>query len=206
MSDGLTENSNMAEVLSDSGLGAPSVRSGIEALLLLQDDGITTLELAQHIGRPDIEIQAMLIELQQEYLTQQRGFEIREVNGRWRFYSASICSELIERYVKDGQNARLTQASLETLSVIAYRQPTTRARVAAIRGVNIDGVIRTLMARGLVQESGTEQGSGALLIHTTDLFLERMGIASLDDLPSIEQFLPDIAAIEALTDAATDIA
>lgn len=206
MSDGLTENSNMAEVLSDSGLGAPSVRSGIEALLLLQDDGITTLELAQHIGLPDIEIQAMLIELQQEYLTQQRGFEIREVNGRWRFYSASICSELIERYVKDGQNARLTQASLETLSVIAYRQPTTRARVAAIRGVNVDGVIRTLMARGLVQESGTEQGSGALLIHTTDLFLERMGIASLDDLPSIEQFLPDIAAIEALTDAATDIA
>lgn len=206
MSDGLTEDSNMAEVISDSGLGAPSVRSGIEALLLLQDDGITTLELAQHIGLPDIEIQAMLIELQQEYLTQQRGFEIREVNGRWRFYSASICSELIERYVKDGQNARLTQASLETLSVIAYRQPTTRARVAAIRGVNVDGVIRTLMARGLVQESGTEQGSGALLIHTTDLFLERMGIASLDDLPSIEQFLPDIAAIEALTDAATDIA
>jgi segregation and condensation protein B len=205
MNEEVTGNFKESEVSSESGLGAPSVRSAVEALLILQDDGVTTLELAQHIGRPDVEIQATLSELQQEYLTEQRGFEIREVNGRWRFYSSSICSELIERYVKDGQNARLTQASLETLSVIAYRQPTTRARVAAIRGVNVDGVIRTLMARGLVQESGTEQGSGALLIHTTDLFLERMGITSLDDLPSIEQFLPDIAAIEALTDAATDI-
>lgn len=189
----------------EAGLGAPSLNSAIEALLLLQDDGITSLDLALHTGVPDIEIQAALKNLQQEYLSQKRGFEIREVNGRWRFYSAAACSELVERYVKDGQNARLTQASLETLSVIAYRQPTTRARVAAIRGVNVDGVIRTLMARGLIQESGTEQGSGALLLHTTDLFLERLGINSLDDLPSIEQFLPDIAAIEALTDAATDL-
>lgn len=189
----------------EAGLGAPSLNSAIEALLLLQDDGITSLDLALHTGVPDIEIQAALKNLQQEYLSQERGFEIREVNGRWRFYSAAACSELVERYVKDGQNARLTQASLETLSVIAYRQPTTRARVAAIRGVNVDGVIRTLMARGLIQESGTEQGSGALLLHTTDLFLERLGINSLDDLPSIEQFLPDIAAIEALTDAATDL-
>lgn len=188
----------------EHGLGAPSINSAIEALLLLQDDGITSLDLALHTGLPDIEIQAALKNLQQEYLNQKRGFEIREVNGRWRFYSAAVCSELVERYVKDGQNARLTQASLETLSVIAYRQPTTRARVAAIRGVNVDGVIRTLMARGLIQESGTEAGSGALLLHTTDLFLERLGINSLDDLPSIEQFLPDIAAIEALTDAATD--
>ncbi|MFZ9283760.1 MAG: SMC-Scp complex subunit ScpB, partial [Candidatus Nanopelagicales bacterium] len=106
--------------------------------------------------------------------------------------------------VKDGQNARLTQASLETLSVIAYRQPTTRARVAAIRGVNVDGVIRTLIARGLVHESGLEVGSGALLLHTTDLFLERLGIQSLDDLPAIEQFLPDIEVIEALTESTID--
>jgi len=143
--------------------------------------------------------------LKLEYLEQQRGFELREVNGRWRFYTAASASELIERYVKDGQNARLTQASLETLSVIAYRQPTTRARVAAIRGVNVDGVIRTLIARGLVRESGTEDGSGALLLHTTDLFIEKLGIQSLDDLPSIEQFLPDIASIEALADLAGDL-
>lgn len=186
-------------------LGAPSLRSALESLLLLQDDGISALDLAQHTMHPETEVEAVLLSMQKEYLTEERGFEIREINGKWRFYTASVCSDLIERYIKDGQNARLTQASLETLSVIAYRQPTTRARVGAIRGVNVDGVIRTLMARGLVQESGTEEGSGALLLHTTDLFLERLGITSLDDLPAIEQFLPDIAAIEALTDSASDI-
>lgn len=185
-------------------LGAPSLRSAVEALLLLQDDGINLTELAQHTGSPETDVAVVLNELQQEYISENRGFEIKEINGRWRFYTSSSCSELIERYVKDGQNARLTQASLETLSVIAYRQPTTRARVAAIRGVNVDGVIRTLIARGLVHESGTETGSGALLLHTTDLFLERLGVQSLDDLPSIEQFLPDIASIEALTDSALD--
>lgn len=185
-------------------LGAPSLRSAVEALLLLQDDGINLTELAQHTRSPETDVAVVLNELQQEYISENRGFEIKEINGRWRYYTSSSCSELIERYVKDGQNARLTQASLETLSVIAYRQPTTRARVAAIRGVNVDGVIRTLIARGLVHESGTETGSGALLLHTTDLFLERLGVQSLDDLPSIEQFLPDIASIEALTDSALD--
>lgn len=186
-------------------LGAPSLKSALEALILIQDDGITLLDLALHTGYPENKVSKVLEQLMRDYKESQRGFEIREVNGKWRFYTSSTCSNLIERYVKDGQNARLTQASLETLAVIAYRQPTTRARVGAIRGVNVDGVIRTLMARGLVQESGTELGSGALLLHTTDLFLERLGLSSLDDLPSIEQFLPDIASIEALTDTAVDI-
>lgn len=192
------------EVINQSGRGAPSLSAALEALILLQDDGITVLDLAQHTQAPEREVKAALEKLQREYIDQQRGYELREVNGRWRFYTASVCSDLIERYVKDGQNARLTQASLETLSVIAYRQPTTRARVAAIRGVNVDGVIRTLIARGLVHESGLEVGSGALLLHTTDLFLERLGIQSLDDLPAIEQFLPDIEAIEALTESTID--
>jgi segregation and condensation protein B len=186
-------------------IGALKLSSAIEALLLIQDDGITAVELAQHIGRPIDDIETELKIIQQRYFENENGFEIREVNGKWRFYTASSCSALVERYVKDGQNARLTQASLETLAVIAYRQPTTRARVAAIRGVNVDGVIRTLMARGLVREAGTEIGSGALLLYTTDLFLEKLGIVSLEDLPSIEQFLPDIASIEALTDSAPDL-
>ena len=192
------------EVINQSGLGAPSLSAALEALILLQDDGITALDLAQHTQAPEPEVKTALEKLQRECIEQQRGYELREVNGRWRFYTASVCSDLIERYVKDGQNARLTQASLETLSVIAYRQPTTRARVAAIRGVNVDGVIRTLISRGLVHESGLEVGSGALLLHTTDLFLERLGIQSLDDLPAIEQFLPDIEAIEALTESTID--
>jgi segregation and condensation protein B len=187
------------------GFGAPSINAALEALILLQDDGISVLELAQHLDLTEDATSSALKSLRSEYLEQQRGFELREVNGRWRFYTAASASELIERYVKNGQNARLTQASLETLSVIAYRQPTTRARVAAIRGVNVDGVIRTLIARGLVRESGTEDGSGALLLHTTDLFIEKLGIQSLDDLPSIEQFLPDIASIEALADLAGDL-
>lgn len=185
-------------------LGAPNLKSALEALILIQEEGITLLDLALHTGHPENRVASALDALTKEYKEDQRGFEIREVNGKWRFYTSSYCSALIEKYVKDGQNARLTQASLETLAVIAYRQPTTRARVGAIRGVNVDGVIRTLMARGLVQESGTELGSGALLLHTTDLFLERLGLNSLDDLPSIEQFLPDIATIEALTDTAVD--
>lgn len=197
--------SQAVEVDKELGLGAPSIRSAIEALVLLQDDGITAIDIAQHTGSATEEIETQLKDLRAEYLKDSRGFELREVNGRWRLYSAASCSDLIERYVKDGQNARLTQASLESLSVIAYRQPTTRARVAAIRGVNVDGVIRTLIARGLVRESGLENGSGALLLHTTDLFIERLGIDSLEDLPSIEQFLPDIASIEALTDLAGDL-
>lgn len=186
-------------------LGAPTLSSGLEALILLQDDGISTLDLAQHTNATVEEVERELAALQITYKDQVRGFELREISGRWRFFTSGACSELVERYVKDGQNARLTQASLETLSVIAYRQPTTRARVAAIRGVNVDGVIRTLIARGLIQESGLEIGSGALLLHTTDLFLDRLGIDSLGDLPAIDQFLPDIAAIEALTDLAGDM-
>jgi segregation and condensation protein B len=201
----MMSNNNDTITALEVGLGAPSLKSAMEALILLQDDGITAMEIAQHTATSTDEIEMLLNELKNEYLTDLRGFELREINGRWRFYSAANCSELIERYVKDGQNARLTQASLESLSVIAYRQPTTRARVAAIRGVNVDGVIRTLIARGLVRESGTEDGSGATLLHTTDLFIEKLGIDSLDDLPSIEQFLPDMASIEALTDLAGDM-
>jgi segregation and condensation protein B len=197
-------NSGDMDRVEGRGIGAPSISAALEALILLQDDGISVLELAQHLDLTQDATTEALNSLRSEYLSQQRGFELREVNGRWRYYTAASASELIEKYVKDGQNARLTQASLETLSVIAYRQPTTRARVAAIRGVNVDGVIRTLIARGLVRESGTEDGSGALLLHTTDLFIEKLGMQSLDDLPSIEQFLPDIASIEALTDVVGD--
>lgn len=189
----------------DQGLGAPSIGQALEALLLIQDEPVTATFLAQHTRTPEDQVLLMLKDLSKEYRSLNRGFELREVAGAWRYYTAGDCADVVERFVKDGQNARLTQASLETLAVVAYRQPVTRTRIAAIRGVNVDGVIRTLMTRGLIRETGTEEGSGALLLFTTELFLERMGIDALSDLPPIEQFLPEIAAIEALTDSLSDL-
>jgi segregation and condensation protein B len=131
-----------------------------------------------------------------EYDAQGRGFELRDVGGGWRFYSRAEYADLVERFVVDGQQARLTTAALETLAVVAYRQPVSRARVSAIRGVNVDGVIRTLTSRGLVEEAGVDPESGAHLFRTTAYFLERMGLASLDELPEIAPFLPEMAEIE----------
>ena len=108
---------------------------------------------------------------------------------------------MVERWVLDGQQARLTQAALETLAVIAYRQPVSRARISAVRGVNVDGVLRTLQSRGLIEEAGTDPSSQAILFRTTPYFLERMGIASLDDLPDLAEHLPDLAELEAVIDA-----
>jgi segregation and condensation protein B len=130
-----------------------------------------------------------------------RGFDLREVAGGWRFYTRAECSPLIERWVVDGQQARLTQAALETLSVIAYRQPVTRGRVSAVRGVSVDGVIKTLLTRGLIEEAGTEHESGAIFYKTTSYFLERMGIASLEDLPPLAEHLPDLADLDAVLES-----
>ncbi len=112
------------------------------------------------------------------------GFELREVGGGWRIYSAPAYADVVGRFVTDGQSARLTQAALETLAVIAYRQPVTRGQVSAVRGVNVDGVVRTLAGPGLVAETGTDPASGAVLYGTTGYFMERMGLGSLDDLPA----------------------
>jgi segregation and condensation protein B len=130
-------------------------------------------------------------ELAAEYATQGRGFDLREVAGGWRFYTRADCAPLVERFIRDGQEVRLTQAALETLAVVAYRQPVSRARVSAVRGVNCDGVMRTLVLRGLVEESGTDSETGAILYRTTGYFLERMGLSGLQDLPDLAPFLPD---------------
>ncbi len=119
------------------------------------------------------------------------GFDLREVAGGWRFYTREECAPVVERFVSDGQEVRLTQASLETLAVVAYRQPVSRARVSAVRGVNCDGVMRTLVLRGLVEEAGADQETGAVLFRTTGYFLERLGLASLDELPELAGFLPE---------------
>ena len=185
----------------DGGIGAPTLEAGLEALLLLADAPMTVTDLAQATRCPVPEVEAAVRRLSSEYAEQGRGFDLREVAGGWRFYTSVACSPLIERMVKEGQNARLTQASLETLAVIAYRQPVTRGRISAIRGVNVDGVIRTLLTRGLIEEVGHERESNAVLYRTTSYFLERLGIASLDELPPVADHLPDLDDLEEVLDS-----
>ena len=121
-----------------------------------------------------------------------RGFELREVAGGWRIYSRPAFADVVGQFVLEGQSARLSQAALETLAVIAYRQPVTRGRISAIRGVNVDSVVRTLIQRGLVTEAGTEPETGSLLYITTPLFLEKLGLGSLEELPQIAPHLPGL--------------
>ncbi|MEY4137722.1 MAG: hypothetical protein RL205_1850 [Actinomycetota bacterium] len=180
-------------------LGAPTLAAGIEALLLLADEPMTVMSLAAATRRTVADVEETIAGLVADYDEHERGFELREVAGGWRYYTRAACSPLVERFVLDGQQARLTQASLETLAVIAYRQPVSRGRVAAVRGVNVDGVIRTLVARGLIEEAGHDDGS--ILYRTTSHFLERMGIASLDDLPPLAEHLPDLADLEDVLDS-----
>jgi segregation and condensation protein B len=169
----------------------PPLRAGLESILLVVDEPVPEVTLAQILERPRDEVAATLRELAEEYTAQGRGFDLREIAGGWRFYTRDVCAPLVERFVRDGQQARLTQAALETLAVIAYRQPVSRARVSAIRGVNSDGVIRTLTMRGLIEEAGQDPEHQALLYRTTTYFLERLGLNSVDELPELAPYLPD---------------
>lgn len=182
-------------------LPAPSLGAALEALLIVAVEPQSTVELAEATREPVDVVATRLRELSEEYAAQGRGFALREVAGGWRFYTSESCSGMVERWVLDGQQARLTQAALETLAVIAYRQPVSRARISAVRGVNVDGVLRTLQSRGLIEEAGTDPSSQAILFRTTPYFLERMGIASLEDLPDLAEHLPDLAELEAVIDA-----
>ena len=169
----------------------PGVRSHLEAILLVADEPVPEIVLAQVLELPREEVGAALRDLAVSYTEQRRGFDLREVAGGWRYYTRPEFAPVVERFVRDGQEVRLTQAALETLAVVAYRQPVGRAQVSAVRGVNCDGVIRTLTLRGLVEEAGTDQETGAILFRTTQYFLERLGLASLDQLPDLAPFLPD---------------
>jgi segregation and condensation protein B len=175
----------------------PGLRASLEAILLVADEPVPVVVLAQVIERPRNEVAAELRDLAAAYAHEGRGFDLREVAGGWRFYTREDCAPLVERFVSDGQEVRLTQAALETLAVVAYRQPVSRVRVSAVRGVNCDSVMRTLVLRGLVEEAGADKETGAILYRTTTYFLERLGLASLEDLPDLAPFLPeDIEDIE----------
>jgi segregation and condensation protein B len=169
----------------------PGLRMSLEAVLLVADEPVPEEVLAEVTQQPAAAVAAVLRELARAYTAQQRGFDLREVAGGWRLYTSPECAAVVERFVSGGQEVRLTQAALETLAVVAYRQPVSRARVSAVRGVNCDGVMRTLVLRGLVEEAGSDPESGAILFQTTGYFLERLGLARLSDLPDLAPFLPD---------------
>ena len=169
----------------------PEVRTALEAVLLVVDEPVAEVVLAQVVERPTEEVGQLLRDLAAEYDEQGRGFELRNVSGGWRLYTRESCAPYVERFVRDGQQARLTQAALETLAVVAYRQPVSRSRIAGIRGVNVDAVVRTLVSRGLITEVGTEHESGAILYGTTSYFLERLGLDDLDALPPLSDYMPD---------------
>jgi segregation and condensation protein B len=197
MSDEGLADERPAEAAAPEGVGAqPSVRSALEAVLLVVDEPVAEVVLAQVVERPTEEVAALLRELAADYDAQGRGYELRCVAGGWRLYTRADCAPYVERFVRDGQQARLTQAALETLAVVAYRQPVSRSRVAAIRGVNVDAVMRTLVSRGMVAEVGAEPGTGAILYGTTPMFLERLGLSGLEALPPLRDYLPDQFALD----------
>jgi segregation and condensation protein B len=173
-----------------------ALRRDVEAVLLVADEPVPVGLLASVVLAEEDEVAEVLQALAQEYDRDDRGFELRRLGGGWRLFTRADCADAVERFVRDGQQARLTQAALETLAVVAYRQPVTRSRISAVRGVNVDGVVRTLLARGLIVEAGTDPGSAATTYRTTPLLLEKLGLDALSDLPSLAPFLPEIDDLE----------
>jgi segregation and condensation protein B len=170
--------------------------AALEALLLVVDSPVGEDVLASALRQPVERIADALRRLRDGYTESARGIDLRRVADGWRMYTRDVYAPFVERLLLEGQRAKLTRAALETLAVVAYRQPVTRSRVAAVRGVNVDGVMRTLLARGLVEEVGTDPDTQGLLYCTTELFLERLGLPSLEDLPPIAPLLPDVDTID----------
>jgi len=188
--------SDPAEPTLDLELMPGGPRGALEAVLMVVEEPVDELALAQALDLPPRRVAELLGDLAREYDEQGRGFDLRPVAGGWRMFSRQEHAPVVERFVVGGQQARLTQAALETLAVVAYRQPVSRARVSAVRGVNVDGVMRTLLTRGLVEERGTDPDSGALLYGTTSIFLERLGLTDLDQLPALAPYLPEADALD----------
>ena len=200
VTEGMTE--DMTEGGLDETLEVPLVelRPALEAVLMVADQPLDHMTLASAVGYPPEEVRQALAGLAAEYAEQGRGFDLRNVAGGWRFYTRDEFAVVVEKFVLEGQQARLTQAALETLAVVAYRQPVSRARVSAIRGVNVDGVMRTLVSRGLIEEAGHDAETTATLYRTTGYFLERIGVTSLAELPELAPLLPDLTDMDDMDD------
>ncbi|HEX7095037.1 MAG TPA: SMC-Scp complex subunit ScpB, partial [Acidimicrobiales bacterium] len=174
-------------------------RRAIEAILMVADQPIEPNLLAQITEIPAAQVEQICAELAAEYEASERGFVLARVAGGYRFQSHPDLAPYVERFVLDGQSARLSSAALETLAIVAYKQPISRAQISSIRGVNADGVLRTLESRGYVREVGRDPGPGnAILYGTTPLFLEKLGLDSLDQLPPLGSFVPGAEVVEQL--------
>ena len=178
--------------------------SALEALLLVVDSPTPTDSLAVALDESVERVEDKLRRMSAELAERGSGIDLREAGGGWRMYTRARYAPYVERLILDGARAKLTRAALETLAVVAYRQPVTRARVSAVRGVNVDAVIRTLAARGLIVEAGVDSDSGATTFATTELFLERLGLSSLADLPDIAPLLPDVDVIDDIAETLSE--
>jgi segregation and condensation protein B len=183
--------------------GAPVVDTdtvrAIEAIVMVSPEPVSPALLAQLLEQPVATIESLCTRLSAAYAEAGHGFELVRVAGGYRYQSHADLSPYVERYLLDGQRARMSGAALETLAIVAYKQPLSRAQIASIRGVDPDGVLRTLQARGYVTEIGRDSGPGqAVLFGTTPAFLEKLGLDSLGDLPPIAEFVPGADVVEAL--------
>ena len=179
---------------------AGGARAAIEAVLMVVDEPVTEMALAAALELPVEDVLQYLHALAAEYDDSNRGFAIKGIAGGWRVYSRPEYAPVIEKFLLDGAQAKLTHAALETLAVIAYRQPVSRSRVSSVRGVNVDGVVRTLLTRGLIEEKQEEGESGATLYGTTSYFLQRLGLGSLDELPALAPYLPEVDVLDELAE------
>jgi segregation and condensation protein B len=171
----------------------------LEAILMVAEVPVEPHLLAQLLEISPVRVSELCVELAAEYEINEHGFVLTRVAGGYRIQSHPDLAPYVERFVLEGQSARLSAAALETLAIVAYKQPVSRAQVAAIRGVNVDGVMRTLQHRGYIDEVGRDHGPGqAVMYGTTSLFLEKLQLDSVDDLPELGQFVPSPAVVEAL--------
>jgi segregation and condensation protein B len=182
-------------------LDADELGTVLEALLLVVDTPVSAEALAAATEQPVYRIATKLQMMADELSDRNSGIDLRQNGEGWRFYTRARCAPYVEKLLLDGTRSKLTRAALETLAVVAYRQPVTRARVSAVRGVNVDAVMRTLLARGLITEVGADPDSGAVTFATTELFLERLGLTSLAELPDIAPLLPDVDTIDDLSES-----
>lgn len=182
-------------------LDADELKRVLEALLLVIDTPVTADALAAATEQPVYRVAAKLQLMADELTGRDSGIDLRHTSEGWRMYTRARFAPYVEKLLLDGARTKLTRAALETLAVVAYRQPVTRARVSAARGVNVDAVMRTLLARGLITEVGTDADTGAVTFATTELFLERLGLTSLSELPDIAPLLPDVDTIDDLSES-----
>ncbi|KBG44559.1 segregation and condensation protein ScpB [Mycobacterium tuberculosis MAL010087] len=182
-------------------LDADELKRVLEALLLVIDTPVTADALAAATEQPVYRVAAKLQLMADELTGRDSGIDLRHTSEGWRMYTRARFAPYVEKLLLDGARTKLTRAALETLAVVAYRQPVTRARVSAVRGVNVDAVMRTLLARGLITEVGTDADTGAVTFVTTELFLERLGLTSLSELPDIAPLLPDVDTIDDLSES-----